>query len=62
MSLTSAGKQDDRLREHCETFHGEAKADLATCFVERSLPACGSDGSVALVTPQNWLFLTVTNA
>jgi hypothetical protein len=52
------GKQDDQLKEHCETFHGEAKADLATCFVERSLRACASGGSVALVTPQNWLFLT----
>jgi hypothetical protein len=51
------GKQDDRLKEHCETFHGEAKADLATCFVERAMRACALGGSVALVTPQNWWFL-----
>ena len=51
------GKQADRLREHCEIFHGEAKADLATCFVERALRACALGGSVALVTPQNWWFL-----
>ncbi|MEK7995962.1 MAG: N-6 DNA methylase, partial [Planctomycetota bacterium] len=52
------GKQDDVLKEHCETFHGDAKADLATCFVDRTLRACAPGGSVALVTPQNWLFLT----
>jgi hypothetical protein len=52
------GKQDDVLKEHCETFHGDAKADLATCFVGRALQACSPGGSVALVTPQNWLFLT----
>ncbi len=52
------GKQDDVLRVHCETFHADAKADLATCFVDRALRACASGGSVALVTPQNWLFLT----
>lgn len=51
------GKQDDGLKEFCETFHGDAKADLATCFVDRSLRACVPGGSVALVTPQNWFFL-----
>lgn len=52
------GRQDDVLKKHCETFHGDAKADLATCFVDRALRACSLGGSVALVTPQNWLFLT----
>ena len=51
------GKQDDVLTDYCERVHPEAKADIATCFVERSLTFCSSGGSAALVTPQNWLFL-----
>lgn len=51
------GKQDDSLKDYCERIHPEAKADLATCFVERCLQFCASDSSTALVTPQNWLFL-----
>lgn len=52
------GKQDPSLAEYCAKAHPEAKADLATCFVERGLRFCDKGGSVALVTPQNWLFLT----
>ncbi|WP_202901724.1 Eco57I restriction-modification methylase domain-containing protein [Bryobacter aggregatus] len=52
------GKQDPALAQYCAEFHVDAKADLATCFVERCMRFCGSGGSVALVTPQNWLFLT----
>ncbi len=51
------GKQDDALKDYCERVHPEAKADLATCFLERCLAFCDSGGSAALVTPQNWLFL-----
>ena len=50
-------KQGDELKDYCQRVHPEAKADLATCFVERSLEFCGLGGSTALVTPQNWLFL-----
>ncbi len=53
------GKQDTVLAKYCEEFHADAKADLATCFVDRCLRFCGAGGSVALVTPQNWLFLGV---
>ena len=49
------GKQDEELKDYCERFHKEAAADLATCFVERSLAFCNISGSTALVTPQNWL-------
>ena len=34
-----------------------SKADLATVFIERGLSLVKHAGSVALVTPQNWLFL-----
>ncbi len=51
------GKQDEALKQFCERHHPNAKADLATCFVERCLEFCAKDSSTALVTPQNWLFL-----
>jgi hypothetical protein len=51
------GKQDDILKGYCDRAHSAAKADLATCFVDRCLSFCASSGSTALVTPQNWWFL-----
>ncbi|MCX6876901.1 MAG: N-6 DNA methylase [Verrucomicrobia bacterium] len=51
------GKQNDILMKYCERVHPSAKADLATCFVERCLSFCESDGTTVLVSPQNWLFL-----
>ena len=56
------GKQDEVLQDYCERVHPEAKADLATCFVERSMDFCSSGGTFSLVTPQNWLFLTTYNS
>jgi len=50
-------KQDDVLMDYCERVHSEARADLATCFVERCLQFCSQNGTSSLVTPQNWLFL-----
>jgi len=52
------GKQELRLKTYCERSHPAAKADLATCFVERCLDFCTPGGSAALVTPQNWLSQT----
>ena len=51
------GNQVDKLKDYCERVHPEAKADLATCFVERCVQFCAQGGSTALVSPQNWLFL-----
>jgi hypothetical protein len=51
------GKQDEVLQDHCARVSPDAKADLATSFVERCLNLCALNGSVGLVTPQNWLFL-----
>jgi hypothetical protein len=50
-------KQDEALKDYCEHVHPDAKADLATCFVERCLAFCDHGRSAAVVTPQNWLFL-----
>ena len=51
------GKQDEVLQEYADNFHPDATADLATCFVERCMKFCWPNGSIALVTPQNWLYL-----
>ncbi len=53
----NSGKQDEILKQFCEEHHPNAKADLATAFIERCRAFTNSGGSYALVTPQNWLFL-----
>ena len=53
-----AKRHDEILNDYCERVHPAAKADLATCFIERCLDFCDVDaGLIALVAPQNWLFL-----
>jgi hypothetical protein len=52
------GKQDDRLREYCETNYTAAKSDLATVFLDRCMEFCVPGGASSIVLPQNWLFLT----
>jgi len=54
----SRNKQDTPLREYCEKHYKEAKNDLATVFLDRCLRFCEPTGSVNLVLPQNWLFLS----
>jgi hypothetical protein len=56
------GKQDDVLKEYCTSAHSTAKADLATCFVERCSELCSGGGTSAIVTPQNWWFHSSTRA
>jgi hypothetical protein len=51
-------KQCETLANFCAKTYPDGKADLATCFVERCLLFCERAGSMALITPQNWLFLT----
>ena len=52
------GKQSERLRDFCKDNYSEAKNDLATVFLDRCLQFCEAGGSVSIVLPQNWLFLT----
>ena len=52
------GKQDALLRAFCERRYDAAKQDLATVFLERCLELCTEGGTVSLVLPQNWLFLS----
>ncbi|WP_429221244.1 Eco57I restriction-modification methylase domain-containing protein [Aeromonas veronii] len=52
------GKQCAVLQDFCENYYPEAKADLATVFLERCLDFNPQGGSSTIVLPQNWLFLT----
>ncbi|TWT48941.1 Eco57I restriction-modification methylase domain-containing protein [Botrimarina hoheduenensis] len=52
------GKQSDLLKSWAEKHEADAKADLATMLVSRSFGWLARGGSVAVVSPQNWLFLT----
>lgn len=51
-----SGKQCSDLKTFAATYHKDAKADLATCFIERSLNLCADGGTAAVVSPQSWLF------
>ncbi|HDG1711436.1 TPA: N-6 DNA methylase, partial [Kluyvera ascorbata] len=52
------GKQCDMLKDFCENYFPEAKADLATVFLERCIDFTPTGGTSTIVLPQNWLFLT----
>jgi predicted metal-dependent enzyme (double-stranded beta helix superfamily) len=52
------GNQTNALKDFADEHHKEAKADLATIFVSRIFHWLGANGTQAVVTPQNWLFLT----
>ena len=51
------GKQDADLAAHLAVRFATAKADLATAMLERMRRLAAPGGTVAAVTPQNWLFL-----
>ncbi|MEW6071032.1 MAG: N-6 DNA methylase [Planctomycetota bacterium] len=48
----------EELKAWVDANHKEAKNDWATVFLSRMLRWVGKSGTVAAVTPQNWLFLT----
>jgi len=52
----SSINQSRVLKSHLSRFYEEAKPDLATAFIMRCR-ALTREGSLALVTPQNWLIL-----
>jgi len=51
-------KQEKTLRDYCDLRFPKSNADLATCFVERCWEFAAPSQSIAIVSPQNWLFLT----
>lgn len=52
------GRQGQVIQDYCARRFPDAKKDLATCFIERCREFCVGGGAYAMVTPQNWLFLT----
>jgi hypothetical protein len=52
------GKHGEILKGYCESYAPDAKSDLATVFIHRCLDFCAAYGATAVVTPQNWLFLS----
>jgi hypothetical protein len=51
------GKQEATLASHIARHFPDSKADLATAMLSRMIDLATSGGTVAAVTPQNWLFL-----
>lgn len=51
------GKQHEVLKRFSAGYADHAKTDLATVFVQRCFDFTSPQGSVAAVSPQNWLFL-----
>ena len=47
---------DAGLQQYVDVHHPLARMDLATVFIERALAFVGA-GSIAVVSPQNWLLL-----
>jgi hypothetical protein len=51
-------KQSDILKSFCDQYHFEARKDIATAFIERCNEFIASGGTVCVVTPQYWQFLS----
>jgi len=51
------GSQSNMLKAFADSYFKDSRQDLATMFMDRSLAWLSSGGTVACVTPQNWLFL-----
>jgi hypothetical protein len=52
------GKQSNGIKDFSERNYGLAKNDIATVFLQRSIEFCHEGGTISMVLPQNWLFLT----
>ena len=51
------GSQSSLLKAFADSHFKDSRQDLATIFMDRSLGFLSSGGTIACVTPQNWLFL-----
>jgi hypothetical protein len=52
------GKQSELLRECCDRNFPLGRHDLAVAFIERCHQLCKDEGVIAVVSPQNWWFLS----
>lgn len=53
----SRGDLCQKLKDFCENYYPEAKADLSTVFLECTFDFVATGGTCSTVLPQNWLFL-----
>jgi hypothetical protein len=51
------GKQSEPLKNFIGLHHDDARQDLATAFLDRSLTFAQRGGTLGIVCPQNWLSL-----
>jgi hypothetical protein len=51
-------KQSKILSLYCKDNYPNSKNDLATVFMERSLKLCDDGATLAVVSPQSWMFLS----
>ena len=51
-------RQSDRLTTFCDALHPRARSDIAFALMERCGAIAAAEGSLALVTPQQWLTLS----
>ncbi len=52
-----SGNMDAKLSEFVKNEFPRSKSDLFAAFIERNLDLCVSNGRVAVITMQSWLFL-----
>ncbi len=53
-----SGGMNTLVKKFAQDAYPEAKSDLFACFIERSYTLAKSSGHMAMVTMQNWMFLT----
>jgi hypothetical protein len=51
-----SGSQSEELRSLLSASYPVSKMDLATCFIERCCSLCCPRSSLAVVSPQSWLY------
>jgi len=54
----SKGKDEENIQNFFDKLYDVFQNDLATCFIRRCQIFSSRGGEYALVSPQNWLFLT----
>ena len=58
MPYLTKGKQHEIMKSFADLHYREASSDIATVFIQRLLGLLNEFGTQAVVSPQNWLFLT----
>jgi hypothetical protein len=53
-----ANNANTQLKSWLGTNYGNSKRDLFSAFVERNLLMCRASGAVAMITMQNWMFIS----